>query len=77
MITSFSRFSNNWTCSWAVNYNHPYQKDNPGPDKEANWLPAGDGPFYLIVRSYAPAQQAMDILTNVKAWPVPAVVPVN
>ncbi|MFA4901644.1 MAG: DUF1254 domain-containing protein [Desulfobaccales bacterium] len=53
------------------------QKDNPGPDKEANWLPAGDGPFYLIVRSYAPTQQALDILTNVKAWPVPAVVPVK
>ncbi len=52
------------------------QKDNPGPDKEANWLPSGDGPFYLIARSYAPTQQTMDILTNIKAWPVPAVVPV-
>ena len=52
------------------------QKDNPSPAQEANWLPSGDGPFYLIVRSYAPTQQTMDILTNVKAWPVPAVVPV-
>jgi hypothetical protein len=48
-----------------------------GPDKEANWLPAGDGPFYLIVRSYAPTKQMMDILIDVNAWPIPAVVPVK
>ncbi len=30
------------------------QKDNPGPDKEANWLPAPDGPPYLILRMYWP-----------------------
>jgi hypothetical protein len=53
------------------------QKDNPGPDKEANWLPSGDGPFYLIARSYAPTKQTMDILTDVKAWPVPVVIPVK
>lgn len=53
------------------------QKDNPGPDKEANWLPSGEGPFYLVTRSYAPTQQAIDILTNVNAWPIPAVVPVK
>jgi hypothetical protein len=51
------------------------QKENPGPDKEANWLPSGDGPFYLIARSYAPTKQAMDILTDEKAWPIPAVIP--
>lgn len=53
------------------------QKDNPGPDQAANWLPAGEGPFYLIARSYAPTQQAMDILTNLKAWPIPALVPLK
>jgi len=30
------------------------QHDNPGADKEANWLPAPAGPFYLILRNYAP-----------------------
>jgi hypothetical protein len=53
------------------------QKDNPGPDKEANWLPSGDLPFYLAARSYAPTKRMIDILTDVKAWPVPAVVPVK
>ena len=30
------------------------QKDSPGADKEANWLPAPDGPFYCIMRIYIP-----------------------
>src|SRR5262245_30872684 len=30
------------------------QADNPGADKESNWLPAPEGPFYLILRNYAP-----------------------
>lgn len=28
------------------------QKDSPGADKEANWLPAPNGPIYLILRLY-------------------------
>ena len=30
------------------------QKDSPGADKESNWLPAPDGPFYCILRLYIP-----------------------
>lgn len=30
------------------------QRDNPGPEREPNWLPAPAGPFYLIIRVYAP-----------------------
>jgi hypothetical protein len=30
------------------------QKDSPGADKESNWLPAPDGPFYCIMRIYIP-----------------------
>ena len=30
------------------------QKDSPGADKEANWLPAPDGPLYCIMRIYMP-----------------------
>ena len=30
------------------------QRDSPGADKEANWLPAPDGPFYCIMRIYLP-----------------------
>lgn len=30
------------------------QKDSPGADKEANWLPAPDGTFYCILRVYMP-----------------------
>jgi hypothetical protein len=52
------------------------QKDNPGPDKEANWLPAPAGPFYLIPRAYVPKPAAVKLLADASAWPVPAVVPV-
>jgi hypothetical protein len=40
------------------------QHDNPGPDKESNWLPAPSGPFYLILRSYAPVSELVDALSH-------------
>jgi hypothetical protein len=30
------------------------QKDSPGTDLESNWLPAPNGPFYLMLRNYLP-----------------------
>jgi hypothetical protein len=36
------------------------QKDSPGADREANWLPAPDGPFYLVLRLYLPEQRVLD-----------------
>ena len=30
------------------------QTASPGPDLASNWLPAPPGPFYLILRNYAP-----------------------
>lgn len=36
-----------------------FQSENPGPDKEANWLPAPKGPFNLTMRLYAPRPDAL------------------
>lgn len=38
------------------------QKDSPGADKEANWLPAPNGPVYLVMRLYWPKTDAPSIL---------------
>ncbi|HEV2899117.1 MAG TPA: DUF1254 domain-containing protein [Pseudaminobacter sp.] len=38
------------------------QKDSPGADKEANWLPAPDGTIYLVMRLYWPKTEAPSIL---------------
>jgi hypothetical protein len=35
------------------------QNENPGQDKEANWLPAPKGPFNITMRLYAPKQDAL------------------
>ncbi|MBS2213624.1 DUF1254 domain-containing protein [Carboxylicivirga mesophila] len=35
------------------------QKDSPGKELEANWLPAPDGPFYCILRLYGPTEEAL------------------
>lgn len=35
-------------------------KDSPGQDLESNWLPAPDGPFYLVMRLYGPEKSALD-----------------
>jgi hypothetical protein len=36
------------------------QKDSPGKDKEANWLPAPDGPFYGVFRVYMPGEAVVN-----------------
>lgn len=36
------------------------QNESPGKDKEANWLPAPDGPFVSAMRLYWPKEQALN-----------------
>ncbi len=38
------------------------QKDSPGKDKEANWLPAPDNEIYLVMRLYWPSTKEPSIL---------------
>jgi len=45
------------------------QHDNPGPDKESNWLPAPDGKFILMMRLYWPKETSPSILDG--TWEVP------
>ena len=35
------------------------QSSSPGADREANWLPAPNGPFYMAMRLYGPQQAAV------------------
>lgn len=35
------------------------QHDSPGKDKEANWLPAPNGPFAVFMRLYGPKEDAL------------------
>ncbi|MDG4549191.1 MAG: DUF1254 domain-containing protein [Candidatus Contendobacter sp.] len=54
------------------------QKDSPGKDKEANWLPAPNGPIYLVMRLYWPKTEPPSILPPGKGtWSPPPVVPAN
>jgi hypothetical protein len=51
------------------------QKDSPGKDKESNWLPAPNGPIYLVMRLYWPKTEAPSILPPGEGtWQPPAVV---
>lgn len=40
------------------------QATSPGKDKESNWLPTPKGPFYLILRNYAPVPELGEALKN-------------
>lgn len=51
------------------------QKSSPGPDRESNWLPAPDGPAYLVMRLYWPKTEAPSILND--TWKVPPITPVE
>ena len=43
------------------------QKDSPGTDKEANWLPAPEGPIYLVMRLYWPKKRRLRSCPQAKA----------
>jgi hypothetical protein len=54
------------------------QKDSPGKAKEANWLPAPDGPIYLVMRLYWPKTEAPSILpAGEGTWQLPGIVQVK
>ncbi len=54
------------------------QSKSPGADKEANWLPAPDGPMYIVMRLYWPKTTPPSILPpGGGTWRPPAVVRVS
>ena len=48
------------------------QKDSPGADKEANWLPAPAGKFILMMRMYWPDESPPSIIDG--TWSPPAAI---
>ena len=48
------------------------QHGRPGSDKESNWLPSPDGPFFLVLRTYLPA----DDIVN-QTWQPPKITAVG
>jgi hypothetical protein len=54
------------------------QKDTPGKDRESNWLPAPDGPMFVVMRLYWPKSEPPSVYPLGKgSWSPPAVVPVQ
>jgi hypothetical protein len=50
------------------------QKDSPGKGKESNWLPAPNGPIYLVMRLYWPKTEPPSILPPGEGtWQPPAI----
>jgi hypothetical protein len=45
-----------------------FQAKSPGKDKESNWLPTPEGPFWPILRTYGPDKAILD-----KTWKLPPV----
>jgi hypothetical protein len=51
------------------------QNENPGPEKESNWLPAPKGRFILMLRLYWPSEQTPSIIND--TWKIPPVRPAS
>lgn len=53
-------------------------KDSPGKDKEANWLPAPDGPMFVVMRLYWPKTDKPSVYPLGKGtWQPPGIIPVQ
>ena len=51
------------------------QKDSPGEEKQSNWLPAPNGPIYLVMRLYSPKVEPPSVLPPGEGtWKPPAIV---
>ncbi len=46
-------------------------KKSPGKDKESNWLPSPNEPFWIVLRTYGPSEEILN-----KSWKQPDYVPV-
>ena len=54
------------------------QKDSPGKGKESNWLPAPNGPIYMVMRLYWPKTEPPSVLpAGSGTWKPPVIVPTN
>ncbi len=54
------------------------QKDSPGKPRESNWLPAPDGPMFVVMRLYWPKTEKPSIYpVGDGSWKPPALVPVR
>ncbi|MCU0787503.1 MAG: DUF1254 domain-containing protein [Verrucomicrobia bacterium] len=54
------------------------QHDSPGKDKESNWLPAPDGPMFVVLRMYWPKTESPSVYPLGKgAWKPPGIIPVR
>lgn len=50
------------------------QRDTPGKEHESNWLPAPDGPIFLVMRLYWPETEGLSVLPLGKGtWQPPKV----
>jgi len=66
-VSSRSKFKENADGSVDVYLQH----ENPGGDKEANWLPAPEGRFIPMLRLYWPKETPPSIIDG--TWKIPAV----
>jgi hypothetical protein len=66
-VSSRGKFKENADGSVDVSIQH----ESPGPDKEANWLPAPAGKFVLMLRLYWPNDKDPSILDG--SWVIPPV----
>ena len=71
--TLSSRFNFKYNTDGSLDLH--LQNGNPGPEKEANWLPAPKGRFILMLRLYWPKERSPSIING--TWKIPPVKPVE
>jgi hypothetical protein len=54
------------------------QKDSPGKDKEPNWLPAPNGPMFIVMRLYWPKTELPSVFPlGHGTWEPPGLLPID
>ena len=71
--TLSSRFNFKYNADGSLDFY--LQNENPGPEKESNWLPAPEGRFILMLRLYWPKEHTPSIING--TWKIPPVKQTN
>lgn len=69
---NFTSLTENYKVAEDGSLTFYIQNESPGEEKESNWLPAPEGDFWVVLRTYGPGKEILE-----QTWDMPGVVKIK